>query len=172
MDDILAHHRDDPQFLPERDLKAICLSPFVVGLHTVTSACAIMIYELLKHPKILARARLEADALFAGEGVTAQKLRGIDVIHRVAQETLRMYPSATALPREVVNTFNFAGHTLPSGTQCLIAIAVPHSLPEFYPEAGTIRHRPLCGAPARASGAGRVRAVWTGHASLSRQRIL
>ena len=134
VDDILAHHRDDPQFLPERDLKAICLSPFVVGLHTVTSACAIMIYELLKHPKILARARLEADALFAGEGVTAQKLRGIDVIHRVAQETLRMYPSATALPREVVNTFNFAGHTLPSGTQCLIAIAVPHSLPEFYPE--------------------------------------
>ena len=134
VDDLLDHHRDDPQFLPERDLKAACMGPFVVGLHTAANTIAFMVYGLLRHPETLARARDEADALFGGEGVTARKLQNLDVIHRVALETLRMYPVVPVLPREAVNTFSFAGHTIPSGTQCLMAIAVPHTLPEYYPE--------------------------------------
>ena len=134
IDDLLDQHRDDPQFLPERDLKAACLGPYIVGLHTAASTVAFMLYMLLKHPGTLARARSEADALFAGEGVTARKLRSIDVIHRVALETLRMHPIVNLVSREAVNTFEFAGHTIPSGTPCLIATTVPHTLPEYFPE--------------------------------------
>ena len=134
VDDLLDKHRDDPQFLPERDLRAACLGPFVIGLHTVASTIAFMLYGLLKHPETLASARSEADRLFAGKGVTAQKLRNIDVIHRVAMETMRMYPIVKVVPREAVNSFDFAGYKIPCGTKCLIAVAVPHTLPEYYPE--------------------------------------
>lgn len=134
IDDLLDQHRNDPQLLPERDLKAACLGPFIVGLHTASSTLAFMLYVLLKNPETLARARSEADALFAGEGATAQKLRNIDVIHRVALETLRLHPVQKVVLREAVNTFEFAGHTIPSGTRCLIATTVPHTLPEYFPE--------------------------------------
>lgn len=134
IDDLLDQHRNDPQFLPERDLKSACLGPFVVGLHTAASIISFMLYEVLKHPETLARAREESDPLFAGEGPTTRKLASLDVIPRVALETLRMYPIMKVLPREAVNTFAFAGHTIPSGTEVLIAIAVPHLLPECYPE--------------------------------------
>ena len=134
IDDLLDQHRDDPQFLAERDLKAACLGPYIVGLHTAASTVAFMLYMLLKHPGTLARARSEADALFAGEGATARKLRSIDVIHRVALETLRMHPVVKVVLREAVNTFEFGGHTIPSGTPCLIAATVPHTLPEYFPE--------------------------------------
>ena len=134
VDDLLDKHRDDPQFLPELDLKAACLGPFVIGLHTAASTIAFMLYELLKHPETLASARSEANALFAEEGVTAQKLRKIDIIHRVALETMRLYPIAAAVLREAVNSFDFAGHTIPCGTKCLIAVSVPYTLPEYYPE--------------------------------------
>ncbi len=134
VDDLLEKHRDDPQFLPELDLKAACLGPFVIGLHTAASTIALTLYGLLKHPETLESARSEANVLFAGEGVTARKLRNLDVIHRVALETMRMHPIVAAVPREVVNSFDFAGHTIPCGTKCLIAVAVPHTLPEFCPE--------------------------------------
>ena len=49
-------------------------------------------------------------------------------------ETLRMYPITQALPRTVTNTFEFAGYHIPAGTQVLIAVGVPHQLPDFFPD--------------------------------------
>lgn len=133
IDDLLAFAREDPDFLPERDLMPAILGPFVAGLDTVSSTMAFMLYALLKHPHILAQATVEADQLFA-EGIpTPSMLRDVDVLHRVTLETLRMYPIAPAITRTVTAPFEFAGYTIPTGAQVIIATTVPHYLPEFYP---------------------------------------
>ena len=46
----------------------------------------------------------EADASFTGGTLTADSLRTLDVTHRVALETLRMYPIAPAITRTVSPT--------------------------------------------------------------------
>ena len=71
IDDLLALHHADPQFLPETDLMPAVLGPFIAGLDTVGSTCAFMLYALLKHPDLLARMTEEADASFATETLTA-----------------------------------------------------------------------------------------------------
>ena len=133
IDDVLELHRADPQALPEHDLLPACIGPFMAGLHTAASVASFMLYSVLKHAEVRERIQPEIETLFAG-GVTAEKAAAMDVTRRVALETLRMYPVAPAIPRQVVNTFEFAGYTIPSGTSVLVATSVPHRLAEHYPE--------------------------------------
>ena len=50
----------------------------------------------------------EANASFTHGTLTAEAVRRLDVTHRVALETLRMYPIAPAITRTVSNTFRVA----------------------------------------------------------------
>ena len=134
VDDLMALHHVDPQFLPETDLMPAVLGPFIAGLDTVGSTCAFMLYALLKHPDLLDRMTAEADASFAHGTLTAEAVRRLDVTHRVALETLRMYPIAPAITRTVSNTFEFAGYTIPAGEKVIVATTVPHHLPQYFPE--------------------------------------
>ena len=134
VDELMALHDGDPQFLPETDLMLAVLGPFIAGLDTVGSTCAFMLYALLKHPDLLERMTAEADASFAHGTLTAETVRRLDVTHRVALETLRMYPIAPAITRTVSNTFEFAGYTIAAGEKVIVATTVPHHLPQYFPE--------------------------------------
>ena len=134
IDDLLDMHESDPQFLPEADLKIVALGPFVAALDTVPSTCSFMLYALLKHPELLAQVRSEADRLFADGEPTWEGLKEMDVTHRAAMETMRMYPVAPLLFRTVTNAFELGGYRIPAGEHVIIATTVPHYLPECFPE--------------------------------------
>ncbi len=134
IDDLIALHRADPMFLPETDLSLGALLPFIVGIDTSASAISFMLYALLKHPDLWEQVRAEADALFASGGATAEGIRGLDVTRRVAMETLRLFPVAAGLRRTVATSFDFGGHRLRAGEPVVVATAVTHYLPEYFPE--------------------------------------
>ena len=134
IDDLLERHRADPVFLPEADLRAGMLGPFIAGLDTMAGVCSFMLYSILKHPDVLERMTAEADAVFADGGPTVRDIRKLDVTHRAALETMRMYPTAPALPRTVSNSFEFGGYRLRAGENVLMAVAVPHYLPRYFPD--------------------------------------
>ena len=121
VDDLLALHAADPRFLPETDLVPALLGPFVAGLDTLGGTTAFMLYALLTHPELLARMRAEVDAAFDDGPLTAQALGRLDVTHRVALETLRLYPIAPVLTRTVTNAFDFGGYTIPAGERVIVA---------------------------------------------------
>ena len=96
---------------------------------------AFMLYETLRHPDLRKRMTAEADAFFTAPGEpTAGRLRALDVTHRVAMETLRMYPVAPALTRTVTNAFDFEGYAIPAGTRVIIGSTVPHRLHDCFPD--------------------------------------
>ena len=134
IDDLLELHRADPAFLPEADLRPSVLGPFIAGLDTMAGVCSFMLYSILKHPEVLERMTAEADAVFANGGPTVQDIRKLDVTHRAALETMRMYPTAPALPRTVSNSFELGGYRLHAGENVLMAVSVPHYLPRYFPD--------------------------------------
>ena len=134
IDDLLDLHASDPRFFPEADLKIAAMGPFVAALDTVAGTCAFMLYALLRHPDVLERVQEEADALFTGRVPPCEALRGMETMHRAAMETMRMYPVTPLLVRTAANSFAFAGHRIPAGERVMIATAVPHYLPECFPE--------------------------------------
>lgn len=134
IDDILELHRSDPHIIPEQDLISLCAGPFIAGLHTVAAVTTFMLYSVLRHADVRARLQPEIDALFANGGPTPEKFGALDVTRRVAMETMRMYPIAPVAIRQAINTFEFAGHTVPYDTPVMIATSVPHRLAEHYPD--------------------------------------
>ena len=170
VDDLLEMNRTDPQFLPETDLRANILAPYLVGIDTSASVCAFMLYALLKHPDLLERMRVEVDAMHERGPPTAEGLRKLDVTHRIALETLRMFPIVPAVPRIVSNSFEFGGYQVPAGAQVMLGTTVSHHLPECFPDPerfdieryspGTQQHRrPGAFAP---YGVGRHRCLGSG----------
>ena len=136
VDVLLEANQADPQFLPETDMFANVLAPYLVGMDTSASVCAFMLYALLKHPDLLERMREEVDEMYERGAPTPEGLRKLDVTHRVALEALRMYPVVPALTRTVANSFEFGGYRVPAGTELLLGTTVGHHLPEYFPEPG------------------------------------
>ena len=134
VDDLLEMNRTDPQFLPETDLAANILAPYLVGIDTSASVCAFMLYALLAHPDLLERMTVEVDEMYECGPPTPEGLRKLDVTHRIALETLRMYPVVPAIPRIVSNSFEFGGYEVPAGAQLLLGTTVSHHLPECFPD--------------------------------------
>ena len=134
VDDLIEMNRTDPQLLPETDLLTNILAPYMVGIDTSASVCAFMLYALLKHPEILEQMRAEVDAMYERGPPTPAALRQLDVTHRIALETLRMYPVVPALPRIVSNSFEFGGYQVPAGAPILLGTTVSHHLPECFPD--------------------------------------
>ncbi len=124
----------DPQLLPETNLPLTVLAPYMVGLDTTASTCAFMIYNVVKRPQLMERMTAEADTLFDRGRVTAEGLQRLDVARRVAMETLRLHPVSPAVLRTTANSFEFAGHRVPAGTQVMIGTAVGHTLEEYFPD--------------------------------------
>ena len=141
IDDVLALHRADPEFLPETDLPITVLGPFLVGLDTVSSISACMLYELLR----LATARRHAprrsrnDArLPAGAGGAAR-----------GREFLRVRGVRRPRGRAGVGRHR---------------AAAPYG--RALPRPGTLRHRSIHARARRAPPAGRLHAVQCGGAQL------
>ncbi len=134
IDDILALAAEDPEFLPESDLLIAVLGPFIAGIDTAANTTAFALFALLKDPDLMARAIVEADALFADGVPTPDQLRQLDVLHRVVLETLRRYPIAPAMQRRVAKPFAFGGYQVPADTNVLISTTLPHFLAELYPD--------------------------------------
>ena len=123
----------DPQLLPETNLPLTVLAPYMVGLDTTASTCSFMIYNVLKRPQLMERMTAEADTLFDQGRVRGEALQGLDVSRRVGMETLRLHPVSPAVLRTTANSFEFAGHRVPAGTQVMIGTAVGHTLEEYFP---------------------------------------
>ena len=93
-----------------------------------------MLYALLKHPELLERMRAEVDAMYEQGAPTPEGLRKLEVTHRIAMETLRVYPVVPALTRTVSNSFEFGGYTVPAGAEVMLGTTVAHHLPEYFPD--------------------------------------
>lgn len=135
VDDILALHRDEPQFMPEYDLLSAIVGPYFAGMHTAANVGSFMFYEVLNNAGVTERIRAEADALFAypTESIPG-RLRSLDVTHRALMETMRIHNVVPAVRRTVVNSFEFGGYRIPVRTPVLVAFGVTHLLPEHFPE--------------------------------------
>ena len=134
VDDLLALHRTEPQFLPETDLKLAVLEPLWIPMDTTGHATSFYLYAFLKDPDLLQRGKAEADALFAQGTPTAQAIHQLDVIHRVLLETLRLNPPLPATQRTVSNSFEFAGCKVPAGTNVVIAFGASHRMAKYFPD--------------------------------------
>lgn len=128
------------------------LTFLVAGHETSASTLTWMFYLLSKHPIVARRVDDEIATVLGGRTPTVPDLDALPTVTKVIQETMRIYPSAFMLPREVVSEDRIGGYTVPAKAWVLLSPYVTHRRPDvwdnpegfdpdrFTPEANAKRH--------------------------------
>jgi cytochrome P450 len=122
--------------LSDQQVRDEVMTLLFAGHDTTTSTIGFMFYELARHPDVVAALREEQDRVLGGEPPDAGQLMsaGLELLEMVQDETLRLYPPAWIGARMSIDTYEFAGHTVPGGVYVNYSSWVSHHLPHVFPE--------------------------------------
>jgi cytochrome P450 len=132
---------DEGERLSDRQIRDEVMTLLFAGHDTTTSTIGFMSYELARHPEVAAALRDEQDRVLGGERPDAEALMSgrLELLEMVQDETLRMYPPAWIGARKSIESFEFAGQTVPGGAYVNYSSWVSHHLPHVFPEPDEFR---------------------------------
>ncbi len=136
VDEALARAAARPEVYSETRLAFGGLGPLLAGLETVARTNTFMLYALLTNPDALKRVVNEADLAFEQGVLNWEALKSMSATQGAAMETLRMY-TGEGFGAIVAKPLTFAGYRLEPGDEVLVAMTVPHFLPELFPHPET-----------------------------------
>ncbi len=155
-DEIIAHRRQDPEAASRHDLLGRMLQgrdpvtgeglddeniryqlvTFLIAGHETTSGLlSFALYELLKNPQVLARARAHVDEVLGNETPRFEHLAQLTYIDHILKETLRLWPTAPAIALQPYEDTLLAGtYPLTRGETVFVLIPMLHRDPQAWGE--------------------------------------
>lgn len=119
--------------LSDQELRDEALTIFAAGHETTANALAWTWYLLATHPEARARFHEELDRVLQGRSPTADDLPLLPYTRAVFDESLRLYPPASAIQRKATAPTTVGGMALPAGATVLIGTYNLHRHPAFWP---------------------------------------
>jgi cytochrome P450 len=107
--------------LSDLQLRDEAVTMLLAGHETTALALTYAIFALTQHAEQRARLRAELDAFFADPAHDPAAACELPYLDGFIRESLRLYPPAYAIGREVVKSFELGGYTLPVGSQIMIS---------------------------------------------------
>jgi len=125
---------EDGSTLSDLQIREEVMTLMFAGHDTTTSTVSFMFYELAHNPHIADRLVAEQDAIFPQSLPTATQLASGELreLELVLDETLRKYPPAWVGPRRSIQSFEFAGHTVPGRAFVNYCSWASHHLPDVF----------------------------------------
>ncbi len=106
----------------------------VAGFETSSVALTWVWYSLYRHPEVVRQIIDEVDAVVGKDKVKPEHLMQLTYTHQVISETMRLYPPAFAIPRDVGEDMELAGYALKKDTPFLVSLYGLHHNPEYWPD--------------------------------------
>jgi cytochrome P450 len=125
---------EDGAPMSDLQLRDEVVTMLLAGHETTALALTYAVYLLSTHPAVAARLRAEVDAAFASTPIDPMALCALPYLNAVARETMRLYPPAYVIGREVVEPFELDGYRLEKGAQVLISQYTIQHDPRFFPQ--------------------------------------
>jgi cytochrome P450 len=130
---LLAAQDDDGTRMTDQQLRDEVITLFLAGHETTALALAHTFYLLSKHPDIERRLHAEITSVLGARLPTADDVRSLPFAERVLKESMRLYPPAWTVGREVAEEVEVGGYTLPKGAQILASQWIVHRDPRWFP---------------------------------------
>ncbi|MDB4991609.1 MAG: cytochrome [Myxococcaceae bacterium] len=125
---------EDGQPMSEQLLLDEAVTMLLAGHETTALSLMYAVYLLSTHPAAAARLRAELDTQLSGRALTAADLPQLPFLDAVVCESMRLYPPAYAFGREVVQSFELGGYTIPVGAQVIISTFAMHRKARYFSE--------------------------------------
>lgn len=125
----------DPQTgegLDDLNIRYQMVTFLIAGHETTSGLLSFALYELMRHPELLARARGEVDAVLGGDTARFEHLAKLTFIDQVLRETLRLWPTAPAFAMTPKTRTTFAGTEVNPGDSLLVLVPMLHRDPTVW----------------------------------------
>ncbi|KAF6171389.1 hypothetical protein GIB67_009530 [Kingdonia uniflora] len=110
--------------LTDTNIKALLLNLFSAGTDTSSSTVEWAIAELMRNPKLLAKAQLELDTVVGKDQLVSESDIGqLPFLQAIIKETFRLHPSTPlSLPRTATESCEINGYTIPKDSTLLVNV--------------------------------------------------
>ncbi len=124
----------DGKGMTDRQLRDEAMTIFLAGHETTANALAWTWYLLSQHPQVEARLHAEIDETLEGRLPAADDFARLKYTEMVLAESMRLYPPAWAMGRQVIEDYPIDRYIVPSGTIILMSPYVMHRDERYYPD--------------------------------------
>ncbi len=107
---------------------------FLAGHETTANALTWTFYLLSQNPEPEAKLHEELDKVLLGQVPSFQDVPRLPYARMVLTESMRLYPPAWVLGREVIKPTRIGGYLIPKGAAVFMSQYVMHHDPRFYPD--------------------------------------
>jgi cytochrome P450 len=129
----LLNARDDQgQALSDVQLRDEAVTMLLAGHETTAIALSFAAHLLATHPEVAGRLREELDARVGARPLVLDDLQHLPLLDAVTRETLRLYPPAWIIGREVARPFELGGYDLVPPEQVVMSAYTSQRDPRFY----------------------------------------
>jgi cytochrome P450 len=140
---LLAAHDDDSDgnglTLDAEQLRDQVLTLFLAGYETVANALAWTWFLLGQNPDAEARMHAEIDAVLGGRPPTLDDMPRLEYTGMVLAESMRLYPPAWAMGREVLEDVAIGPYRLQKGTMVFFSQFIVQRDARWFPEPESFR---------------------------------
>ncbi len=120
--------------LDAQQIRDQVLTLFLAGFETVANALAWTWMLLGQNPEAETRLHVELNAVLAGRLPTLEDIPRLEFTGMVLSESMRLYPPAWAMGREVLEDVSIGPYRLRKGTMVFFSQYIVHRDPRWFPE--------------------------------------
>ncbi|MGH2517911.1 MAG: cytochrome P450, partial [Ktedonobacterales bacterium] len=136
----IVHARDDQRYgFTDEEVLGHLYILLVAGHETTTTLAAWTLYLLATLPVYRRRVEEELTALLAGSDapLSVEAARNLHVLDLFIREAGRLHSPVQNVPRGLKEAVEFAGYTIPAGTQVRLSLAGGHRMEKYFAEPET-----------------------------------
>ncbi|MBN8592185.1 MAG: cytochrome P450 [Anaerolineae bacterium] len=131
---LMAVDEDDGGSMTDQQARDEAMTLFIAGHETTANALTWALYLLATHPAVEARLMEELDSVLNGRLPTFADMPRLTYTQQVINETMRLYPPAWTITREVQEAVEIGGYHIAKGDIVLMSQYVMHHDPRWWPE--------------------------------------
>jgi len=131
---LMARDADDGGIMTDKQVRDEAMTLFGAGHETTAVAMTWTWYLLSQHPEIEAKLHAELDAVLAGRAPARADLAHLTYTEMVLKESMRLYPPAFTVTREVTAPFTLGGYDFKPGMVIMVNIYGIHRDARFFPD--------------------------------------
>nr|BCN41719.1 cytochrome P450 [Perilla frutescens] len=123
------------------NIKAMLLDMFAAGTDTSSSTIVWAMTELMRNPRVLAKAQAEVRQVITSHGIIEDELiPNLKYIKCIIMETLRLHPQGSVIIRlSKSESREIGGYTIPKNVRVAVNIWAIHRDPNYWPDPETFK---------------------------------
>lgn len=142
---LAARDEDDGQGMTDEQVRDEVMTIFVAGHETTANTMSWIFYLLATHPEVEQKLHDELKSVLGGRLPTVEDIPNLTYVNLIISETLRLYPAAWTINREVTEPVEIGGHTYEPGDTLMMSQYVMHRQEKYFEDPDEFRPERFAG---------------------------